>query len=138
MKSWKRKYPTDWINLVKGAYDSEIAYALSLFDKKHAISKAKHVISALKILYECTQNNNHMTWSEACHKAAIHNFNEVTGRTIWDWYHDMTLGLDIGRFTPSFHGTSSTAAISPFKENQELTLNFKAWARTSMFHLIIR
>ncbi len=128
----------DWINLVKGAYDSEIADALSLFDKEHALSKAKHVTSALKILYEWTKNNNHITWSEACNKAAIQNFNEVTSRTIRNWYRDMTFGLDIGRFTPSFRGATSTSAISPFKENQELTLNFKAWARTSMFHLTIR
>ena len=63
--------------------------------------------------------------------------NQVTGKTITLWYRNMTVE-DIGKFTPSLRGHALNAAISPFKDNEELKLKFKAWACTSLLHLTIR
>ena len=141
IKELKQKHSEgDWLGLIKGGYDPEIANSLTPFDRDHALMKARHVAAALQVQCEAVDKNISMTWYNACSEGAQQMMNNIKGRTVAQWYRDMHQGerVDIGRFSRSTRGHASKPSRSPFRENFQLTMQFKSWARQDLEHLTIQ
>ena len=139
--SFKKKLAAEqpWRELILGANDDEVADSTSDFDREHVVRKTRHIIDALRILIDRTEQGTPVTWKGACIRSCEENYNCVGYQTVMMWYldlHSTTTG-DL-RFTKSGRGSSSAAAISPFAEDESLLVQFKAWACSDLEHLTIK
>ena len=109
--------------LLLGSDDPEVLSTYSPFDQYHVTLKARHVVDALEAMYSATTNEIPITWMKACEIACKRKYNMVARpRTIADWYLDLHSTRDKLQFNRSKRGRSSYFAISPFSEDECLTV----------------
>ena len=84
-------------------------------------------------------NNQQLTWMQACELACEEHLNVITTRTVMTWYRELHMGLPDSclKFRRHQQGKNSTAAISPFSEDESLMIRFKSWARSDLAHLSV-
>ena len=128
-----------WRHLILGAGDKEIAASISQFDKDHVAMKARHIIDALSAMNRSSKTFIAITWVEACKEAIKHQCSNYHFRTVMNWYLDLHLSSSNGdiRFPKSKKGYSSSAAISPFSQDECLMIQFKSWAKSDLENLTI-
>ena len=124
--------------LLLGADDPEILATYSLYDKQHVTTKARHITDALVSLSDAHQGGRSTTWIQCCEAAVQKNYNEIkSARTVADWYLQLH-ELSSLKFRRSARGRSSYFAVSPFSEDECLTVQFKSWARQDLEHLTVK
>ena len=123
--------------LLLGSEDTEILASFTPFDRKHVTMKARHVTDALRELVAATISNTPITWLECCEKAIEINFKTIKrARTIADWYLELHKSKKL-QFRRSKRGKDSHFALSPFAEDESLTVQLKSWARQDIEHMTV-
>jgi hypothetical protein len=126
----------DATGLLLGGDDPEIAATFSKHDMENAIEKARHVADAVRCLYVCTLEQKPTTWIQCCQMATEKNYFRFEARTVLNWYSELHQTCKL-KFKRSTRGRGSSAAKSPFAEDENLLLQFKLWARSDLEHLTV-
>ena len=128
---------TSW-KLILGSDDPEIATSFSTYEIQHVTIKARHIVDALRSMINATNMSMPITWIQCCENAMITNYKQIQcARTVADWYIQLH-ETKLLKFKRSLRGKSSAQAKSPFLENEQLTIQFKMWARADIEHLNIQ
>ena len=124
--------------LLLGSDDVEIVSTFSIHDINQVRVKARHICDALTILVAAVNTESPISWLKCCELATIKNYNIVKrARTIADWYLQLHQYESL-KFCRSMQGKASSMALSPFAEDESLTVQFKSWARVDLEHLNIK
>lgn len=108
--------------------DPEMQNSFTSFDVKHTTGKAEHDADVSKPMIDATCEMKHTAWKECCDCSCQQNHNTTKcSGAFMEWHHDFTK-LGKMKFRCSGGGLSSTKALSPFAENEELHNKFKPWA----------
>jgi hypothetical protein len=126
----------DASGLLLGGDDPEIAATFSKHDKEHALEKARHVADAIRCMYVCTLEQKPTTWIRCCEMASEMHYFRFEARTVLNWYSELH-HTSKWKFKRSARGHASSAAKSPFAEDEHLVLQFKLWARSDLEHLTV-
>ena len=124
--------------LLLGSDDSEILASFTPFDRKHVTMKARHVTDALRELVAASISNTPITWLECCEKAIEINFKTIKqASTVADWYLELHKSKE-SQFCRSKRGKDSHVALSPYAEDELLTVQLKSWARKDIEHMTVK
>jgi len=135
----------DWQGLLEGGTDKEVQWSASAFDREHVLDQARAVCRALEIMYEHTAKNEPIAWINGCCAIASEQLNTVSAYTIALWHRQYFEGEDseeavrVERFPWSLRGRNkSTGVRSPLEGDEELSLQFKTWAKANLEELTVQ